>query len=76
MKNSRKCPKCGSTDIVCCKAVVKGAYDRIQRGIVAQADTDRWVCCACGYCELWVDQEALKDLREYWGVPEDNGTER
>ena len=69
MKNTRKCPKCGGTDIVRCKAVVNGAYDRIQRGIIAQANTDRWVCCDCGYCELWVDQAALKDLRAYWERP-------
>jgi len=67
MKDSKRCPKCGSTDVVRCKAVVNGAYDRIQTGAFAQADLYRWVCCACGFCELWADEAELDKIREYWG---------
>ena len=70
MKNHRRCPKCGSSEVIRCKAVVNGAYDRIPVDALGlrQADLFRWVCCACGYCELWADEAQLKRIKEHWGA--------
>ena len=70
MKNSRRCPKCGSADVARCKSVARGAYDQVPAGAAAKADVERWICCACGYCELWADPAKLDQLREFWGPPE------
>ncbi len=76
MKNSHRCPKCGGEDIIRCKTAVNGAYDKIQTGIFSTAETDRWVCCACGYCELWVDEEALENVRRFWKETNDSYSQR
>jgi predicted nucleic-acid-binding Zn-ribbon protein len=70
MKRSRKCPKCGSTDIVVdAKAIDRGDGNRQFEMSVAtfrkpdalifkekQTTTvSAWVCAACGFIELYAD---------------------
>ena len=55
MRNGHPCPKCGGTDVVRCQAKGLGRYDEIPVGIFGGAQMNRWVCCTCGYCELWMD---------------------
>lgn len=69
MKNSGQCPKCGGTDVVRCKTAANGAHDRIPVGLFGQAGMERWVCCSCGYCELWVDEASLEEVRAFWERP-------
>ena len=73
MKNTRRCPKCGGSDIICGTTAVNGAYDKLQAGVFKAARTDRWVSCGCDYCELWVARESLEGLKEFWGSPEGDG---
>ena len=70
MKNSRRCPKCGGAEVIRCKTAVNGAYDKLQAGVFRMVQTDRWVCCSCGYCELWADPEHMNELKDFWGTPE------
>ena len=72
MKNSRRCPKCGGADVIRAATAVDGAYDKLQAGVFKNAKTERWVCCSCGYFELWGDPERLEQLRDFWGSPEED----
>ena len=65
MKNTKTCPKCGSSDVV---EVIGGSryYNMIPAGLMTTARVDRWVCCSCGYAEEWIDPEKLQKLRENW----------
>ena len=40
MKNTRRCPKCGGSDIICGTTAVNGAYDKLQAGVFKAARTD------------------------------------
>ena len=68
MKNTRKCPKCGSEEVL--KAKGRELRDRGQNilplGMGNWARIDRWVCCTCGYSEEWVEKEALEDVKSHW----------
>ncbi|VIG69969.1 Uncharacterised protein [Clostridioides difficile] len=59
MKNIKKCPKCGSTDIVC---VPDNAHKYLANSIaitktvtVQRVPVSRYVCCSCGYLENWIE---------------------
>ena len=68
MKNSKQCPKCGSTDIVRFDgyAGAYGAGNNIMTGltIFSAVEVNRYICCYCGYVEEWVDLEDIKKLKE------------
>ena len=75
MKNSHTCPKCGGTDIVRCKTKSLGQSGEIPAGLFDGAPVSRWVCCTCGYCELWVDHlKWLEKLKASWSA-QAGGTE-
>ena len=67
MRNGHPCPKCGGTDVVRCQAKGLGRYDEIPEGIFGGAQMNRWVCCTCGYCELWMDPARLEEIKKTWG---------
>lgn len=66
MKNKRKCPKCGSADIIRFDGYA-GAYgsgNNIIAGatIFSAVNVNRYVCCSCGFTEEWVDQKDIEKL--------------
>ncbi len=68
MKNKRICPKCNSSDIL----VVPGTSEaygvgnniRVGATIFSSVMVDRYVCCACGYSEEWIDREDIAKLKK------------
>lgn len=59
MKNTRICPKCGSAEIA---RVPDNAHRYLANSIcitrgawVKRIPVTRFVCCACGYVENWVE---------------------
>ena len=66
MKNSKRCPKCGSEDI-CISEGGAGAYgsgNNIPIGsFVWQAvPVDRYICLDCGYTEEWIRPQHLEKI--------------
>lgn len=64
MKNTNKCPKCGSEEVV----LVKGTKDRYDIGNNISLGgvlvmVDKYVCCDCGYCEEWIDKKDAKYVK-------------
>ena len=57
MKNRKICPKCNSTDII--KVPGKAGWSNFSAVLV-----HRYVCCACGYSEEWIDKEDIPRLKE------------
>ena len=68
MKNRKICPKCNSTDIIKVpgKAGAYGVGNNIQTGWsnFSAVLVHRYVCCACGYSEEWIDKEDIPRLKE------------
>lgn len=68
MKQSKSCPKCGSTEILRVEGSVgsHGAGNNLAMGksIFSAIPLPRYVCCSCGYAEEWVDSRDLYQLRE------------
>ena len=70
MKNTKSCPKCGSTDIV----RIPDNPNRHASGnniytstytLFGKIPVIRYVCCSCGYAENWVEnEEELEEIRE------------
>lgn len=68
MKNTHICPKCGGTDILMIpgKAGAYGTGNNIQVGMtnLSAILVDRYLCCACGYSEEWIDKEDIPKLKK------------
>ncbi len=67
MKNTKKCPKCGSDDIMIVDGYT-GAYgsgNNIQLGLTALSSVlvDRYICMSCGFSEEWIRENDLEKLR-------------
>ena len=66
MKNTKKCPKCQSSDIV----KIKGECGPYGRGnnIAISGRTPvlvtRYLCCSCGFSEEWINQGDIKNFVE------------
>ena len=65
MKNTGKCPKCGS----CALLEEKGGLDdtnsiRLKGMLLARLPVTRTICTDCGYVETWVSQEDLHYLKK------------
>ena len=70
MKNTKSCPKCGSTDIV----RIPDNPNRHASGnniytstytLFGKIPVIRYVCCSCGYAENWVEnEEELEEIRK------------
>jgi ribosomal protein S27AE len=68
MKYTKKCPKCGSTDILYSKGYT-GAYgsgSNIMYGatVLSAVDVDRYICGNCGYVEHFVRELDIEKLRK------------
>lgn len=71
MKDSRICPKCGSTEII----KVPGSEGEHGEGNNIQIDlnnfssipVDRYICCSCGYSEEWMDTVYMEKLKKKFG---------
>lgn len=67
MKNSRKCPKCGSDDIVRVNGTVEayGAGNNIMTGatIFSAVKVNRYICCECGFIEEWLDKYDIEKVK-------------
>ena len=72
MKNTKRCPKCGSQAIV---RVPDNAHRYLANSIcmtslafVKRIPVARYVCCECGYVENWVEYwRAREKLRHSFG---------
>lgn len=65
MKNTKRCPKCGSENIAC---VPDNAHRYLANSIaindiawVRRIPVARYVCCDCGYVENWVETQRQRD---------------
>lgn len=68
MKNERKCPKCGGTDILKIMTdKVDRSGTRILCGVFSVVVVPRYVCCGCGYTEEWIAKEDIPKLRKAFG---------
>jgi hypothetical protein len=59
MRNSKRCPKCQSTDIVRIPGEARafGAGNNISTGatIFSSVKVTRYLCTSCGFSEEWID---------------------
>ena len=77
MKYMKRCPKCGSGDILVVDGYA-GAYgvgNNIMVGmtIFSAVPVDRYVCGSCGYSEEWIRMEHMDKVREYKRTHRDKG---
>ncbi|MBR2401763.1 MAG: hypothetical protein IKB01_03185 [Lachnospiraceae bacterium] len=68
MKNTRMCPKCGSSDIIVVDGYA-GAYgtgNNIMTGmsIFSAVNVNRYICCSCGFTEEWIDKGDIEKVKE------------
>lgn len=68
MKNTNKCPKCGSSDIIKIPGYA-GAYgsgNNIMVGMTIKSavPVDRYLCASCGYSEEWVDIDNIDKIKK------------
>lgn len=66
MKYSRRCPKCGSTEIYRVEAVVGNGYGSgnvIPTGLLGTIKVNRYVCGQCGHAEEWIEGKDLETLK-------------
>ncbi len=67
MKYSKKCPKCGSSDILYAKGYTGGygAGSNIFYGmtVFSAVDVDRYICGNCGFIEHYVRTGDIESLR-------------
>lgn len=72
MKNTKRCPVCGSTDVI---RVPDDAHRYLSNGIfltralmVKRIPVARYVCHDCGYLENWVENQRERDeIKRAWG---------
>ena len=69
MKNTKKCPKCQSTEIARFNggAGVNSSGNYIVAGstiLFSSVGVHRYVCCNCGFVEEWVDKEDIEYLMD------------
>lgn len=65
MKNSKKCPKCNSSEIAVTTGVYTGSANTILTGSTyfSAVPCDKYICLNCGYVEQWVhDDNGLKKI--------------
>ena len=71
MKNTKKCPKCGSSEIIKIpgKAGAYGSGNNIPIGATtfSAVPVDRYLCNECGFSEEWVDLDYMKKVKKKYG---------
>lgn len=68
MKNTKKCPKCGSHNIRVFKFSLKNPQGQtIFTGTLGftRIKLDRYVCGSCGYVEAWVSEDDLPKVMKH-----------
>ncbi len=67
MKNTHICPKCKSTDILFAKGEEQGygIGNNVRAGIFKQVIINRYICCACGFTEEWMDKDDIPKVKKY-----------
>lgn len=67
MKNNNRCPKCNSDDIIRVNGSARGygAGNNIMVGatIFSAVKVNRYICCNCGFCEEWIDNEDIPKIK-------------
>lgn len=67
MKNTKKCSKCGKTDILFISGTAEayGTGNNIRVGWTNKSAVlvHRYLCCDCGYAEEWIDLEDIQKLK-------------
>lgn len=68
MKNTNKCPKCGSSGIIKVPGYA-GAYgfgNNIMVGMTIKSavPVDRYLCTNCGFSEEWVDIDNIDKIKK------------
>jgi len=68
MKNTRICPKCNSSDILRFDGYLgpygSGNYVMTGNTIFSAVNVNRYICCACGYTEEWIDKEDIEKVKK------------
>ena len=71
MKNTRKCPKCGGSDIIFLpgSAGPYGNGNNIMKGLKIKSvksavPVDRYICTRCGFSEEWIDLDYMDKLKK------------
>lgn len=68
MRNTNKCPKCGSDDIIRVNGSSRGygAGNNIMIGmtIFSAVKVNRYICCNCGFCEEWIDKDDISKIKK------------
>ena len=67
MKNTKMCPKCGGNELIRVDLdPIRYQMNMIpiRLGGLVSVPVARYVCCACGYSEEWIDKEDIPKLRE------------
>ncbi len=68
MKYTHTCPKCGTSDVLLVpgNAGAYGMGNNIQTGLtnLSAVLVNRYVCCACGYSEEWIDEADIPKLKK------------
>ena len=69
MKNSKKCPKCQSSDVIRVPGEVAAIGNNIKLGGFNfwSVPVTRYLCATCGFAEEWVDsaEDIAKIKRKY-----------
>lgn len=67
MSEVKLCPKCESDEFVATEfGLTRGRQIGITTGLVKKVTPWVYVCCQCGYMELWVDKADLSEVRSYY----------
>lgn len=68
MKNTLKCPKCSSTDLIFIPGPTDGGVfdNSVRTGLTvfSAVPVNRYVCGECGYSEEWVNLEDIPKLQK------------
>ena len=67
MNKNRICPKCGSNDIYVIDGYTGpyGSGNNVMVGatVFSAVKVNRYICCACGFTEEWINREDLPKVR-------------
>lgn len=68
MKNNKKCPKCGGSEILFVPGSfsVYGNRNNIYTGLTIKSLVlvDRYICTSCGFSEEWIDLDYMDKLKK------------
>ncbi len=70
MKNSKKCPKCASSDILRIPGGLDPSGNSIPAGMTVFSSVlvTRFMCVICGFSEEWVESNAdIQKLKKKYG---------